>query len=319
MAVVDMPLEELMKYKGSSPCPGDIDEYWESALAEMKAVEPRVEIVPSDFNTLFAECFDLYFTGVGGARIHAKYLRPKKVSQLCPAIIEFHGYTGNAGDWYTKLGYVAEGFVIVAMDCRGQGGLSEDPGGVKGNTLLGHLVRGLDDKPQNLLCRNIFLDAAQLAAIVTNMPDVDENRLGAKGGSQGGGLALACAALEPRIKKLVSIYPFFSDYKRLLELDLETVGSEMLKGYFKIFDPYHEREEEIFKKLAYIDVQNLVKRITGQVLMAVTLRDDVCLPSTQFAAYNKITSTKQMVIYHDYTHEYLPGMDDKAFQFFCDI
>jgi cephalosporin-C deacetylase len=319
MAVIDMPLEELMKYEGSSSCPDDIDEYWESALAEMKAVEPRVEIVPSDFSTSFADCFDLYFTGVGGARIHAKYLRPQNVLQPCPAIIEFHGYAGNAGDWYTKLGYVAEGFVVVAMDCRGQGGLSEDPGGVKGNTLLGHLVRGLDDKPQNLMCRNIFLDTAQLTAIVMEMPDVDESRLGVKGGSQGGGLALACAALEPRIKKLVSMYPFFCDYRRLWELDLETTGVDQLKEYFKLFDAFHEREKEIFEKLAYIDVQNLVKRITGQVLMAVTLRDDICPPSTQFAAYNNITSTKQIIIYHDYTHEYLPGMDDKAFQFFCDL
>ena len=319
MAVVDMPLEELVKYKGSSPCPDDIDEYWETALAEMKAVEPQIEIVKSDFSTSFADCFDLYFTGVGDARIHAKYLRPKNISRPCPAIIEFHGYAGNAGDWYTKLGYVAHGFVVVAMDCRGQGGLSEDPGGVKGNTVLGPLVRGLSDDPQNLLYRDIFLDTTQLAAIVMDMPDVDESGIGVKGASQGGGLALVCAALEPRIKKLVSIYPFFCDYKRFLELDPETTGSEMLKGYFKTFDPLHEREEEIFGKLAYIDVQNLVKRITGQVLMAVTLRDDVCLPSAQFAAYNKIVSTKKMVIYHDYTHEYLPDMDDKAFRFFCDI
>ena len=34
------------------------------------------------------------------------------------------------GDWQNKLSFVA-GFSVAALDCRGQGGLSEDIGGVK--------------------------------------------------------------------------------------------------------------------------------------------------------------------------------------------
>ena len=45
----------------------------------------------------------------------------------------FHGYTGDSGDWAEKLNYVGEGFPFN-VDCRGQGGLSEDVGGVTGNT-----------------------------------------------------------------------------------------------------------------------------------------------------------------------------------------
>ena len=82
----------------------------------------------------------------------------------------------------------------------GQGGLSQDLGEVTGTTFKGHIVRGLDDPPEKLAFRQIFLDTAQLARIVMDMPEVDENRVGAMGGSQGGGLTLACAALEPRIK-----------------------------------------------------------------------------------------------------------------------
>ena len=43
--------------------------------------------------------------------------------------------------------------------------------------------------------------------------------------------------------------------------------------------------------------------------------DTVCPPSTQFAAYNKITSPKQTAIYPDFGHEGLPGFHDRAFQF----
>lgn len=310
-----MPLDKLKEYKGINPCPPDIDEFWDRALEEMKGTDPCVELVPSDFKTSFAECFDLYFTGVRGARIHAKFLRPSNSKGKHPAVLHFHGYAGDCGQWFDKLGYVAQGFCVAAMDCRGQGGYSEDTGGVKGTTYKGHIIRGLDDSPDNMLYRHIFLDTAQLARIIMAMPEVDEERVGAIGGSQGGALTLACASLEPGIKRLAPTYPFLCDYKRVWEMDLAKQAYEELKYYFRFFDPLHEREDEVFMKLGYIDLQHIVKRIRGEVLMGVGLMDDVCPPSTQFAAYNKITSPKAMKIYPDYGHENLPRFNDIVFQF----
>lgn len=314
-----MSLQELKKYQGINPRPHDFDEYWDKALEEMRFIDPEVELVPAKFQAPCAECFHLYFTGVGGARVHAKYLRPKNSNKPHPAVLMFHGYSGNSGSWSDKLNYVANGFSVAALDCRGQGGLSQDVGGVKGNTFRGHIIRGLDDSPEKLLFRNIFLDTAQLAKIVMDMPEVDENRVGALGGSQGGGLTLACAALEPGIKRLAPVYPFLCDYKRVWEMDLAKDAYQELKDYFRLFDPTHAREDEVFTTLGYIDVQHLAKRIKGEVLMAVGLMDTVCPPSTQFAAYNKITAPKEMVIYPDFGHEWLPGFDDMTFEFMMEL
>ena len=52
------------------------------------------------------------------------------------------------------------------------------------------------------------------------------------GGSQGGGLTLACAALEPRIKRLAPVFPFLSDYRRTWEMDLAVDAYEELKVLF---------------------------------------------------------------------------------------
>lgn len=315
MPLIDKPLDELKKYTGINPCPGDFDEYWRQALEEMHGTDSCVELVPSDFQTPSAECFDLYFTGVRNARIHAKYLRPKKAEKPHPAILKFHGYSGNSGDWSDKLNYVSLGFSVAAMDCRGQGGLSEDTGGIKGNTFRGHIIRGIDDMPGNMLFRHIFLDTAQLAKIVMSMPEVDEARVGALGNSQGGGLTLACASLEPGIRRLAPGMPFLSDYKRVWEMDLAKNAYAELKDYFRQFDPLHEREDEIFTRLGYIDVQHLARWIKGDVLMATGLMDEICPPSTQFAVYNKITSPKSMAVYADYAHENYPGFDDRAMKF----
>lgn len=311
----DMPYEDLLIYEGTNPRPDDLDVFWDRSLAVMHSIDPHVELQAAEFQTDFADCYHMYFTGVGGARVYAKLLKPRGAAEAGPAVLMFHGYSGNSGDWYDKLGYVAQGFTVAALDCRGQGGRSEDPGGVKGWTLNGHIVRGLEGDPSDLLFRAIFLDTAQLARIVMEMPEVDETRVGATGGSQGGGLTLACASLEPRIKRAAPVFPFLTDYQRVWEIDQAEDAYQELRDWFRRFDPRHEREAEIFTRLGYIDTQHLAPRIRGEVLLAVGLMDTICPPSTQFAAYNKISAPKTLAVYPDYGHEDLPDINDKIFKF----
>ncbi|MGP3778114.1 acetylxylan esterase [Halanaerobium saccharolyticum] len=316
----EMSLKEMKKYMGSSPKTDDFDQYWQEALAEMKAVDPEIEIKHSAFQTDFAECFDLYFTGVRDARIHVKYIKPKKAKAKHPAVIEFHGYGCEIEDWADKLQFAARGYSYFGMDCRGQSaGYSEDSGGVKGNTRNGHIIRGLADDPEKLYYRNVFLDTAQLAGIVMDMENIAKDRVGVFGYSQGGALTVACAALEPRIKKAAPVYPFLSDYQRVTQLDIDNSAYAEIKEFFRKYDPLHNKEEEIFNKLSYIDIQNLADRIEAEVLMTTAIADPVCPPSTQFAVYNKIEAKKDMVIYPDYGHEGLPGIRDRHYRFFNDL
>jgi cephalosporin-C deacetylase len=319
----DLPLEQLADYQGRNPRPQDFDAFWEKGLAEMRTTDPKVELIPAEFEAVKAECFHLYFTGVGGARIHAKLLRPKESPHPHPAVLLFHGYSGDSGDWSDKLGYVLEGFNVAAMDCRGQAGLSEDKGSVTGNTLHGHIIRGLDDAlrgfPEELLFRQVFLDAAQLARIVMEMPDVDSNRVGATGISQGGALTVACAALEPRIKRAAPVSPFLSDYRRVWEMDQAKDAYLELQEYFRHSDPTHDLENRVFEMLGYIDIQFLATRIQAEVIWGIGLMDTVCPPSTQFAAYNKIVSPKSMITYPDFGHEPLPGLNDRVYKFMAGL
>jgi len=323
MPLVDMSLERLREYQGRNPRPSDFEQFWDDALAEMRALDPQVELVPHQINAPFAECFHLYFTGTGGARVHAKYLRPKNAGAPHPAVVIFHGYSGSSGDWADKLNWVARGYSVAALDCRGQGGLSNDAGDVSGTTLRGHIIRGLadalDGNPHKLYYRHVYLDTALLARIVMGFDEVDENRVGALGGSQGGGLTLACAALEPNIKRAAPTFPFLCDYQRVWEMDLAKDAYDELKVFFRHHDPRHEREHEVFTCLGYIDNQHLAPRIRARVLMPLGLMDTVCPPSSQFAAYNKITSPKELLIYPDFGHESLPGAADEVWDFLGEL
>jgi len=98
-------------------------------------------------------------------------------------------------------------------------------------------------------------------------------------------------------------------------MDLAKDAYQELRTWFRLFDPTHAREEEIFTRLGYIDLQYLAPRIKAETMMAVGLMDTVCPPSSQFAAYNKITAPKDLVIYPDFGHEGLPGFADRTFAF----
>jgi cephalosporin-C deacetylase len=98
-------------------------------------------------------------------------------------------------------------------------------------------------------------------------------------------------------------------------MDLAARAYEELAWYFRAFDPRHEREAEIFSRLGYIDVQHLAPRVRAETSMAVGLMDEICPPSTQFAAYNRLTCAKHLVIYPDFAHENLPGIEDIIYEY----
>lgn len=317
MPLIDMPLEELKKYKGVNPKPTDFDDYWDESLKELEKQDLTYTLEKADFVSDGVECYHLYFTGVGGAKIHCKLLKPTNIKGKAPAVAMFHGYQGHSGDWFSKLPYVLNGMVVAAMDVRGQAGLSQDTLQTSGSTVRGHIVRGIDDNdPKNLAFRYIYLDAAQLARILATMPFVDSARIGATGFSQGGALTIACAALEPSIKIAAVGYPFLCDYKRVWDMDLDDADEPYreLYLYFRSRDPMHQKATRFWEKLGYIDLQYLAPRIKAHTTFFTGLMDTICPPSTQFAAYNKITAPKDMKIYPDFAHEQLPGADDMVLQ-----
>ena len=319
MPCIDMPLSELYKYQGKNPRPADFDEFWERSLDEMRAIDPEAALTPVPYNSKIADCFVLTFKSTKNARISAKFVKPKNTDKKMPAVLMFHGLSGSSESYMKMLHYASQGYCVAYMDCRGQGGYSEDVGGALGTTYTTPFVRGLDDKPENLYCRDVFLDTAMLARVVMGMDFVDETRIAVQGGSQGGALSLVCAALVPEVKLCQANYPYLCDYKRVWDMDLDKGAYEGLRYYFRYFDPRHEREDEIFEKLGYIDIQFLAPRIKAKVMMATGLMDTTCPPSTQFAAYNKMTCEKEVVIYPDFGHETLKGQDDITFNFFADL
>ncbi|MGL4338691.1 MAG: acetylxylan esterase, partial [Turicibacter sp.] len=246
--------------------------------------------------------YDLTFKSFDGAKIYAKYIRPNHERKV-PTVIQFHDYKESSKSWFHLTRFIGIDYGVVAMDCRGQGGKSEDIGNSLGSTVCGHLIKGIDGTVDDLYYRKVYLDAYLLSKIVAMLDHTDSTNVMTFGIGQGGALALVVAALNPNIKKCSAKDPFLADFYRVWEMDLDQEFYEGIRYYFKWFDPMHEREMEFFNKLSYVDVVHFAPMLTQEVLLATSLLNRICPPSTQFAVYNHINSQKNQVLFAKHGHE----------------
>ena len=310
-------LEEIKIYRGRDEVPEDFDAFWDEEVKKISTL-PVYQLEERDFHIPQVKCYELTFEGTNEGKVYARVVLPKSEEKV-PIIFHFHGYMGRGWDWVDMLSFTVAGYGVVSMDVRGQSGYSQD--GLRsslGNTVKGHIIRGAVEGRDHLFYKDVYLDIYQLVEIIASLPQVDEKRLSSYGASQGGALALVAAALNPRIQKTVTIYPFLSDFRRVLEIGNTSEAYDELFRYFKFHDPFHETEEEIMATLAYIDVKNLAHRIKGEVKMITGLDDDVCYPSTQFAIYNRLTCDKAYRIMPEYAHEAMNVfVNDQVYNWLC--
>lgn len=315
-----MEKNEIFKYKGISPYPNDFDEFWDKEIEKANVHlkdKLKFEFIEKEFNIPFADCYDLYFNGIDDAKIYSKVIVPKNREEKIPFMFIFHGYQGQSADWSKYLEYVASGIGVVLMDVRGQAGKSEDKGGFSGITVKGHIIRGATSGRDNLFYKNVFLDVYILSKIIENLEYTNKEKMYAFGESQGGALATVCSALNKNINKSFIIYPFLSDYKKVMELKVITEAYSEIYRYFKFIDPFHETEDEILETLSYIDVKNFAHRVNGEVMFIASLMDDVCPPETQMAVYNNFVCEKNILLMPEYLHEGLNvKVNDKVYNFF---
>jgi cephalosporin-C deacetylase len=310
-----MYVEEAKKlwgsYFGSQSKPADFEQFWDNGKRIIQELEQDYQLIPHEVYSTVAQGYDLFFHAHDDAKIHCQLLQPKNNQGPWPVQFQFHGYHGSSGDWGDKIGLVAEGYCVVAMDVRGQGGASQDYSQTNGGTLKGHIIRGVEDGPEKLFYRQVFLDIYQLTQLICQLPDIDETRMSVYGASQGGALALVCAALEPKIQQSFVLYPFLSDYREAFRLNVTDSAYEELAYWFRFRDPMHLKEALFFQTLDYIDIQYLVNRVKGKVIWGIGLEDKICPPKTQFAVFNQLTCEKEMIAFPEYGHEYIPCFGDK--------
>jgi cephalosporin-C deacetylase len=311
MAFYDLPREELPRYRPERREEKDFDAFWASTLedAEKHPLDPRFSRCAMGLDAV--EAFDLSFAGYGGQRVAGWLVLPSaRIRATLPAsrggrlpcVVEFIGYGGGRSFPWDCLFWAAAGYAHFVMDSRGQGS-SWSPGdtadeGPSGPAAPGFMTRGIES-PETYYYRRIMTDAARAVEAAAAHEAVDPERIAVAGGSQGGGLAIAAAALSNRVRFLMPDVPFLCHYRRAIEITDEDPYGEIAL-YLHI---HRDDEERSFRTLSYFDGLNFAARTKVPALYSVGLMDTICPPSTVYAAFNWHAGPKEIKVYPYNNHE----------------
>ncbi|HSI93088.1 MAG TPA: acetylxylan esterase [Jiangellaceae bacterium] len=304
MPQFDLPLDELTHYRPEPSAEPDFDQFWTETLELARQYDLAPAYTPSDFLLDTVEVYDASFAGWNGERIAAWLLLPRDRPGPLPAVVQLIGYGGGRSLPYQHLLMSSAGYAHLVMDSRGQGGASypgvtpdPDPASSTGQH-PGFMTRGVSD-PRTYYFRRIITDAVRAVEAARAHPVVDSGRVAVYGNSQGGGLALATAALAPDVSALLAHVPFLCDYRRAITIT-DAMPYKEIANYLAV---RRDRVAETFRTLSYFDGVNFAARATAPSMFSVALMDEVCPPSTIYAAHNNYAGPKEIRVWPYNGHE----------------
>ncbi len=307
MALYDLPLEELERYRPELRAPDDFDDFWRHTLAETEALGAPATFVERDTPLRTVDVMDVTFSGYGGHPVKGWLLLPRGHAGPLPCVVEYIGYGGGRGLPHEWLLWASAGYAHFVMDTRGQGsawrrGDTPDPGSGDDASGAPHypgfMTQGASS-PSTHYFRRLFADAERAVAAAREHPRVNAERVAVTGASQGGGLALAVAGLVKDVAAAMPDVPFLCHMRRGAEMT-DALPYAEIRRYLTV---HRDRAEALFATLAYFDGVHFAERAQAPALFAVALMDQVCPPSTVYAAFNRYAGDKRLRRYDFNDHE----------------
>lgn len=278
--------------------PVDLVDFWSRAKKELAAVAPQYKLTKID--SLSTDKRDVYLVemrSLENVLIRGWYGRPK-LSGKYPAILHLQGY--SSFQQMTRA-YNGDSTAVFVLNIRGHGNSKDNvnPG------FPGFLQYNLKDR-EKYIYRGAYMDCVRAIDFLYSRAEVDTSIIVVEGGSQGGALSIATAALDnERVKLCIAGVPFLSDFR-----DYFKIAYWPANEFTEFATQNHDFGwEKIYENLSYFDIKNLAPFVKCPVFMAVGLRDTTCPPHINFAAYNQINSRKDYVIYPENGHS-LPAYNE---------
>lgn len=266
----------------------DMREFWDAALRELAEVDPQYSLTRLDDRcTARREVYLVEMRSLGGQIIRGYWVVPT-AEGVYPVSVTYMGY--DSEPWIPDADARDDRCEFV-LSHRGQG-LNKPE-----NTYGDWIVYGLRS-PQTYYYRGAYMDAVRAIDFVCSRPETDRRNIFVEGGSQGGALTLAAAALDDRIAAAMPFVPFMSDFPDYVRLADWPAAPLRAAAEAEGMD-----EERMLEVLSYFDVKNLAPWIGCPVLMGFGLQDGVCPPHTNFAGYNLVRTPKRWVVFTDRGHD----------------
>lgn len=282
--------------------PPDFDAFWEAERTRLATLPLDARWTPlPEYGNAAADCWQINLQNVGvidgASRLYGVLCMPKAAGRY-PALLSVPGAGVRAYSGLAEL--AARGLITFQIGIHGipvtQPQAVYD--GLGRGGLFGYWASGLDHR-ERYYYRRVYTGTLRANDFLVSLPQWDGRSLGVTGGSQGGALAIVTAGLDPRVTRLAAYYPALADLTGYLH--------GRAGGWPHMFrateGPNVHRDDP--KKVAttsYYDVVNFARRVKAPGFYLWGFNDEVCPPTSMYAAYNVITAPKQLQLAYDKGH-----------------
>jgi len=289
------------KIQPTTTVPSDFLSFWKTNLEQLEKVplDPVMTLMP-ERSTHLTDVYHVSFNNIQG-RIYGILNVPKKEGKY-PAILHVPGagirpyYGTNINQPVISLQVGIHGVPVDQYDSPLYQDLSSGP-------LSGYMRFNLDDK-DNYYYKRVYLGMVKAVDMIFSLPQFDGQNIGVMGGSQGGALAITTAGLDKRIKYLVSYYPALADLTGYLE--------GRAGGWPHLFKDSFTNKAKKIETSKYYDVVNFAKQVSVPGYYSTGFNDNVCPPTSIYAAYNSVKAEKKMSLYLDAAHWQYPEQSQEG-------
>ncbi len=252
------------------------------ATAHMLPLNAAVQPVP-ERSTPLVEVFDVRYDSLDGVRIAGWYCIPRNAEPPLPGLLLVPGYISEPAvpkSW-AKLGYAA-----LSVGPRGKlrSNSQYNPG------YPGLLLDNVLDR-NTYAYRGFYVDAARGIDFLLGRAEVDRERIGVHGSSQGGALTITTAALRSDVVACGAAgAPYLCGFLQAASLT-HSYPYEEINDYLRL---YPDRRAAMAETFEYFDGINFAPRIRCPMLVYIGERDDVCPPETGRALFDALQCPKTL-------------------------
>lgn len=299
------------KIKPTVKMPKDFHEFWETSKYELSKIplDANVTLMPN----LCTSKVNVYHVNLqniktannwkGESRIYGMLSVPKKEGKY-PVILAVPG-AGVRN--YRRDDRAEKGVIIFHIGIHGIPVNMEDEiyDALAVGGLSGYQNFNLQDKDAYYYKR-VYMGCVRALDYIFTLPKFDGESLAVTGGSQGGALSIVTASLDNRVKYVAAFHPALSDLTGYLE--------GRAGGWPHMFKDYNKAQNPNWvTTTAYYDVVNFSRTLKIPGWYSWGFNDNVCPPTSMYAAYNSINSPKELHLALETAHWTFPEYHEAAF------
>ena len=276
--------------------PSDFEVFWDKGKEDLSKVpvNPVLTLMPERC-TDKANVYHVQIDNIKG-KIYGILCTPKEEGKY-PAILHVPGagirpYYGDV--WEAEAGFVSFTIGIHGIPVNLDQSVYTD---LMQGALNSYWTTNLDDKDRAYYKR-VYLGCVRAVDFIESLECFNGEDIGVTGGSQGGALSIVTAGLDSRIDYLAAFYPALSALTGFLH--------GRAGGWPQIFrDDYTNKPEKI-ETSKYFDVVNFARFVKVPGWYSWGYNDNVCPPTSMYAAYNVITAVKELHVFQETQHWTFP-------------